>query len=108
MKIIDNLKKAIFEAELNGHESELEIDQDSFKVQVSISTDENNVVTLNATISLDPIEVSFVSKKNYSEITDEQFNDASRKLEDAVKKVITEFYENFDNKMASYGLEKKG
>lgn len=102
-KLLDTLINVLNEENLS---SDIEVQKKDFLIQGMVE-ELDNYVKLKLDVSCSPIELKFKTKEQFGEISKSQMDYLGERLKTAIEKVIDQFYENMEGKMASYGLEKE-
>jgi hypothetical protein len=111
MKELELLKRALYEAEDNAMLS------DQFQTNSKISGlvfdgkiryEGDSKIHLDLNISLPAYTQSYITKTEYKEISEDQFSEASKKIQNALQEVSETFATELKNKLASYGLIQGG
>ena len=108
MKILESLKKAI-------NETDEGILSDKFHVvseKSNISFDGNmnytgdSKIALELSVSMPTVIKHYLSDTSFESISEDQFNKALEKVQNALKEVADNFEQSLTTKLASYGLKE--
>ena len=116
MNEFELLRKALYEAdeELDTENSSNSMLADEFHVTVDnsssvfngkLSYTGNSQIELALTMKMPDVVRHFKSTQEFGSISEEQFKDASEKIQSALKEVLEQSELLLKNKLASYGLE---
>lgn len=107
MKEIDLLKKALYEDENSIFQQDINAQIENSLISFSGTasyTGDSKIALVLKVIASDAVK-NYISKE-FSEITEEQFDEACSKIKIALEKSLEEFSLLLENKLASYGLTK--
>ena len=76
----------------------------TFKGEVQYTGQSN--IELRLTINMPEVIKHYVTENSYESLSEKQFEDASNKIQNALKDVSEEFALLLQNKLASYGLKE--
>ena len=109
MNVLESLKKALNEAEGNEiltSQFHAVSDKSNITFNGKLGYTGNSKISLELSISMPDVIKHYLSETEYNDLTEEQFNEASNKLQKAVQEIAEQFELSLTNKMAAYGLQE--
>lgn len=108
MKIIDHLKNAMYEDANDFLEDEFHVisDKSSIMFNGKLSYTGDSEIKLQLIRKMPDTINYYVSDQSFSELSEQQFKDASEKVQNALKESLDQIELLLKNKLASYGLVK--
>lgn len=107
MSILEQLKQALNEADENSFLSDqFQIDSD-IKFNGKLNYTGDSKISLDLTFEIPTQTKSYISELDFDDVSEEQFSEASEKVQNALEKVAEEFKLSLRNKLASYGLQER-